>query len=511
MKRLFACTLMLFATAPSLAADANGYTAKYECRAGGQYCDVDINQLTNRSCDQIISVSTPWSSINWSNNTICLEAGDHSSKGTLTLSASGTASSPKVLRYHRTGDNDDEPWNQSINNRAALEKLIINGKNYWIVHRLSFQNDVSNTPQLHIYNSSNVIVNRSYFTNMDTAAVVFERGVSTTDANTIQNSVVRDGQLKRNFDVMGIDICNATNTRIVSNEIRNPGSHHVQISECGGGVQGTIIENNDLYFSSDVYTNCNGSYTRSGACAGGEAIVSLKDSGTSSNPVKVVQNRIWGARYNDMNVCCTGASGSAISPVGGGNTDSRWYLFQNNIISDSQNAFEWTTWNGGSAINHSVIGNLIHDIRAFRNSTTSSAFWWGGSGDVTKTEFYFNTVVDADSLFSMGNNSELDIRSNVTINANTINVSPGSGTLAAYNAYFSSGGLNTSSSSNDIIRSTAAESFNQAYCYMRKLRTTPEQVCVQNVKPTSQSPHARAGDPVIGSRSGIGISDSLVF
>ena len=34
MKRLFACALLLFAAAPSLAADANGYTAKYEKQIG---------------------------------------------------------------------------------------------------------------------------------------------------------------------------------------------------------------------------------------------------------------------------------------------------------------------------------------------------------------------------------------------------------------------------------------------------------------------------------------------
>ena len=499
----------LFATA--YAADPNGYSARFECRSGGPVCNLDIANVAAKPCDQIISSSTSptnnWNAIDWSNSVICIAPGDHTARGTLTIGASGSPGSFKVLRYYRDGDNDDEPWSQLSQDRARLSALDTNAERYWIIHRVSFQ-DSPGGPQLNIRDSSNIIVSRSYFSNMDNSAIAIVGSRTSADSNSVQNSVIQDGQHKRNFDVIGIDICNSTNSRIVNNEIRNPGSHHIQISECGLGAQGTVVENNDLYFSSAVYTNCGGSFTASGPCAAGEAILSFKDSGTSANPVRVIHNRIWGARVNDLNVCCTGASGSAISPVGGGATDSRWYLFQNNIVADSQNAFEWTTWGGGSVFNHSVVGNLIYDIQPFHSSTTSAAFWWGGLGAVNNTEFYFNTIVDAASLFSLGKLSNLDFRSNVTINvASSGNAPTGSGTESINNAYFNSAAFSTSGASGDIVRNTAAESGNTRYCYWRKLRTLPENVCVQNAKPTSASPYFRAADPTTGQRRGIGIND----
>ncbi|MEK7382711.1 MAG: hypothetical protein AAB262_05430 [Elusimicrobiota bacterium] len=69
IERLFACTVMLLAAAPARAADLNGYTALYECRAGGPNCDVDVAALAALPCDQIITAATApatdWSAINW--------------------------------------------------------------------------------------------------------------------------------------------------------------------------------------------------------------------------------------------------------------------------------------------------------------------------------------------------------------------------------------------------------------------------------------------------------------
>ena len=99
MKKYFAALLiLLFFAWPSFAADLNGYTAQYECRAGGAHCDVDVVSLSQRECDQKISASTAWSSINWSSNTICIEAGDHTSKGTLTIPSSASGCSPTIPR-----------------------------------------------------------------------------------------------------------------------------------------------------------------------------------------------------------------------------------------------------------------------------------------------------------------------------------------------------------------------------------------------------------------------------
>ena len=57
----FAVILFMLMSWNAFAADLNGYTARYECRAGGPYCDLDVVALGTRPCDQIIAVSTPWS------------------------------------------------------------------------------------------------------------------------------------------------------------------------------------------------------------------------------------------------------------------------------------------------------------------------------------------------------------------------------------------------------------------------------------------------------------------
>src|ERR1051325_8336375 len=97
------------------AADRNGYTAQYECRAGGPHCDVDVAGLSQQGCDQIIGSSTPWSAIDWANNTICIAAGDHTGKGILDIpgNANGTPGRYKVLRYFSNADTGDVPWRQS--------------------------------------------------------------------------------------------------------------------------------------------------------------------------------------------------------------------------------------------------------------------------------------------------------------------------------------------------------------------------------------------------------------
>ena len=105
------------------AADINGYTAQYECRAGNPNCNVDVATLVAQTCQQTIttddSASTINSKINGGSQYICVRNGDYTSKGKIMITASGTSSARKVLRYTRDLDNDDEPWKQVSNDQAA--------------------------------------------------------------------------------------------------------------------------------------------------------------------------------------------------------------------------------------------------------------------------------------------------------------------------------------------------------------------------------------------------------
>lgn len=486
------------------AADQNRYTAQYECRAGGPQCDVDVSALGDRACDQIIAPSTPWSSINWSNNTICISAGDHTHKGTLIPSTSGSDGAAKVLRYYRADDNNDDPWIQSSGNQARITKLDLADRSHWVAHRLTFVGS-GNDSQIYLRNSYNNVVNRILATGTGWSNYFADGGA---DTNTLQNSVIRNNPRARGMDIMGIVICNASNTRVVNNEVYDTGSHHLQISECGGGTPGTVIENNDMYFTPAVYTDCNGNSTSSGPCSAGEAILSFKDSGNSGNPIRVIHNRLWGARVNDMNACCTGASGAVISPVGGGYTDSRWFLFLNNIISDAQNAFEWTTWQGGSVYQHSIVGNLIHDIRAYHSGTTSAAFWWGGAGSVNNSEFYLNTVINTNAVAAMDKNSNTDWRCNVFMSSGALNGGLGSGTTVENNAFYATASRSTTAAGT-VSYGNIADANTAGYSYWRKLKTSPEQVTVANARPTATSPHRHGCESQPGSRVGLGIDDAI--
>src|SRR3990167_9703454 len=49
--------LFLFYPTWLSAADVNGYAARYECRAGGEFCNVDVVTLTAAACAQTITTA----------------------------------------------------------------------------------------------------------------------------------------------------------------------------------------------------------------------------------------------------------------------------------------------------------------------------------------------------------------------------------------------------------------------------------------------------------------------
>jgi hypothetical protein len=143
--RYFPVVILALFAGPTLAADANGYTAQYECRAGGQHCNVDVVALAAQPCEQTITPDTApinsWSAIDWSKNVICIQAGDHSGRGRLTLGSSGKPGAYKVLKYYRASDNNDEPWNQS--STAKIKFLNSGGRSYWLINRITVDPDAS--------------------------------------------------------------------------------------------------------------------------------------------------------------------------------------------------------------------------------------------------------------------------------------------------------------------------------------------------------------------------------
>lgn len=493
------------------AADQNGYTAQYECRAGGAACNVDVAGLANRACDQIVSASTPWSSINWSNNTICLEAGDHSGKGPLTLGASGSSGNRKVLRYYSSSDNGLPPWKQSSGERARLERLVLNGTDNWIVHRLTFDG-TGGYPGINFERNSgaeNNIVDRVLVQHQYNSLVHLQQG---NPNNTIQNSVLRASGV--NFAENNcLELGASSGTRVVNNEIYDCNK---AISSGGGNptLLGVRIENNDLYVSPAVYSDCSGNYTpnnSNSACAANEAIISLKAGGDSNNPTSIVHNRLWGARNGDgvlLGPVNTGeAPGISVSndidqsgnPLYNG---ADYLLIANNIIWDMQAGIaNW--W--GVPDHVSIIGNLFHDIRTFQSSFTSYAL---RLNQVSNFEIYFNTFINAGTWFQIGSNvANSDIRCNLVIDSGGRSGGVSGTTVVDSNAFYNTPSY-VANGSRVLSYNSSASAQHTEFCFKRKLLTGPEDVCLPKAKPTSLSPHLRACDAAVGTRANVGINDS---
>ena len=436
LKNLLLFLLLFIPTAH--AADVNGYTAKYECKAGGTYCNVDVATYTAAACQQTITTGAAWSTINWSNNVICLANGDHTAKGTLTLGSSGTSGTRKVLRYYRASDTDDEPWNQSAGNRATIKQLAANGVSYWIIHRITTHQTSNDYSVSAATGSSNIIFNRVYDYDPHGGEIIYINNASDI---TVQNSVLTDAIIDSYFERIGVSICDAPNTHIVNNEIYDYGAHNVQIGPCSPQA-GYVFENNDLYESPAMYTNCSGTYTPSdpdSPCVAVKTILSLKDYGTSISPTKVIHNRFWGGRFTDGSINGDGASGSAVAMGTGGVGYSNYILFQNNLVFDSQSGIEWTMWFecNYSGNYDSNIGNIYYRINNFKGGATTSAAWWAGCGGVNTNEFYLNTLIDVDAVSEGSFGTNNDFRCNVSIDSGAYTTG-GSGTQIDYNVYYGS-------------------------------------------------------------------------
>ena len=467
------------------AADVNGYTALYECRAktvgeaGYANCNVDVATYTTAACQQIIHTSDAWSTINWAADVICIEAGDHTGKGTLTIpnSANGTSGNYKVLRYYRSGDTDDDPWDQSDGNKAKLLRLHIDSANYWIIHRLSFPETTTYIPE-HVWvdnttggTPTNIILNRLHAVGGGTHDLYY--GVSETKGNniTLQNSVISGFYGIGPIDeAVGVAFEQGSNNHIVNNEIFDYAAHPLQVGNNNGPTMGgLVIENNDVYQSTTMQTN-------GGANIGGEDTISIKAGAAVDNPMQIIHNRVWGARVTDLDVCCNGTNGAGIGinqlpvlevfPEGGYSSSGsyQYTLIKNNIISESQ----WgISWYPSGAAQTSIIGNLFYSIKAYDSGTAS----YGIVLNSSETEIYLNSIIQS-SATSIHFDSEPtnDVRCNTLISSGTKSGTYGTNTQADVNVFYDTTSFTTGSTNIDKTVNTRANS--QAYSLNDIIRTT---------------------------------------
>ena len=476
MKLIILGLLLFYSWQTALAADANGYTAEYECRAGGPQCNVDMATLTAAACDQTITTATTpttdWTAITWTNTNICIQTGDHTGRGVLNLGASGTSGTRKVLRCVTSGGAEcSNPVDTTDANRARVKFIATNGNDYWIIDRIKIEPSGSGTYPFDFHpNSTDVILNRYLVEGggADGDIIAVQGGSN----HTIQNGVVRNSAaVNLNNDHVGIDVGNSSTTpnniHIVNNEVCNVRGHQIQIGTSGSDPKfpGTVVENNDLYVDTSYYTDCSGNLTVAGPCAAGAFPLVIKSGGTSASPMRVIHNRIFGSRPSDNALCCDfgGDQGAAViinadSPT----ADSDYVLFQNNIVFDSQYGI---IMGSAGADRDSFIGNIFYGIKKYKTNEDSVAINLYGIGT---GEIYLNTVIDSFAWIDpTGSNN--DIRCNVAIDNGAAVGSPGSGTQMDYQVYYST---TDSGETNKITNTLNTRTNSTAYAANTIMRTT---------------------------------------
>jgi hypothetical protein len=435
------------------------------------------------ACDVTVapadSSGTISAKINGGDRVVCFQPGDYSHTGTLTVSASGSATAKRWMRL--AGSATTHPVKLSTAQRATLRFLDVQG-DHWIVHRLAFDHANSTAGRITIAGGARYVTFDS---------VLMERGanvssmmsVDAADDFTIQNSVLRNTKKTPSKDLACISFGGTSeNVHIVGNEIYNCAGDGVVVNK-NSPVPGLVIEANDIYLTSE-YHSSNGT-----ACA--ENGIDLKAAGTSSNPVRVLGNRIWGFRKSNTSVH---------QPEG----TSDYVLIQNNVIMDVPRGV--SSPNGGS--DHvSIIGNLFYRINSTYSGTEAHAI------DLNKfasTEVYYNTIVDPTDFWLRLGGSDLDVRCNVIINGHDKTGTGGSGVTVMDNAYYNTAAYSTQSSSGEITRNTVAEAMHEPYAFNIKQWTGPEPFTIPNARPTLASPHYHGCYATPGERSGVGIDNAML-
>lgn len=500
MPKHLIAALLIVASSYSFAADPNGYTAKYEKTIGTPpQCSVTISSSSDPNWAKLNDPAYP---------VICIAPGDYTSRGTIMLSAKGTTTAKRWLRYVRSSDSNDLPWRQDPSNRAVLDSLNFSGGAHWIVHRLTLDGSRSVRSALVLF-SDNTNANENVID-----SVLVEHGANdlvhigwANADNTIQNSVLRDCRISSGTDSVGVGHFGAVHTRTVNNEIYGCVkaiyiSQHV--------APGTVVENNDLYVPSSLYTDCGGNYRVDGTCSTTESVVGTKNGGTSSEPVKMIHNRIWGNRKSDTTLCCAGGGGQgSLAFIGGQNatadpntTGAKYTLFQNNILLDSQIGIA-SYW--GGVRNNTFLGNIIYNIHRFNSSVPSHAI---GTGSEVSSQIYLNTIIDSDSWIALAGGADNDARCNVVLNSGKGSISIGTNTHVENNAFFAASPFTTGSTADDVVSSSPSDAKAGDVCFYRKLRTGPERVCIPYSKPSNISPHLKSCKSTIGQRLDIGVTHS---
>jgi hypothetical protein len=338
------------------------------------------------------------------------------------------------LRYHRAGDTDDEPWNQSESNQVRINKLDLNGNSYWVVHRLTFpaiDEPIYGRVSFALGNETDIILNRlliegapNGFNNVYTG---IELNCCYVKRITVQNSVIRGSWGKLGTEPHGISLVDGEDIHVVNNELYNWSAHAIQVGRNQiPTMPGFVVENNDIYADSSMYLPDGRGRHKSP--------MSTKASATADKPGRIIHNRAWGGRNQNAQTANIVASvGMGISVLGRPDgINPNYILIQNNIIYENQLGHGFYD----APCEHcSIIGNIYYKHAQYYADGRSHAI--EGLDKLKNTEIYLNSFINnSDFGFSFVGDLK-DIRCNVFLFGGAREgETPWSTTQADYNAFY---------------------------------------------------------------------------
>ena len=427
---------------------------------------------------------------------ICVKPGDYRNAGIISISSSGTKDRPRYLVNYNLEMLEDgvtnRPVNQPIINQVILSGLNFRTARHWVVNGITLK-PVSDNPRPLIKipagsESSSIILKNLLLEGGGGGAGQIYIGRSNKDI-TITASVLRNSRPIAGRDSHCIRIDGARNILINQNEIYNCAGDGVQVAS--NGSPGTKITNNDIYITSDLYSDCKGKLRRDGLCACAENAIDIKGATTAQDPapasewLTIFGNRMWGFQHTDKLCGGTGDNGSAIvihfDP-------SDYILIEKNVIHHSNQGITVATYNkdlNPDGTDHvSIISNTLYSFHN-RNKKSSAL----NLGKTLRYEVYFNTIVDADRYLTMGKTPGAwnEFRCNVLIDAGVSTGAWSPTSIIDRNTYY-----NTKFNQNDkdkLYFTDAKLSRNLKLCFDQRRLTGNETFCIPYGETTDTSPH----------------------
>jgi hypothetical protein len=423
------------------------------------------------SCDpqdpkvQFISQDSHWSKINQKDKTIiCVSKGDYAVN--LSLTTSGTADEPRYI----------------VATGATIDRMyFLNGVKHWIVHGITVDGTVDSSVRMQANQASSIILDNITVENSGGGAGQIATGGENL---VIQDSVIRNTKVTPNKDdhCIGVPQTNV-NLKIVNNEIYNCAGDGIQ-SNNGIGTISSIIADNEFYVDSSFYTDGKGNSDPNGDYMYGENALDIKTGGRkSTNYLLIKRNKIWGFDKSTDNTYVSGAGGGGQPVIFHLKADR--VKFEENIISGSGYGIVFAN----PTVKHiSIVNNLFSNINI-------AVFASMSKGD--SNEFYYNTVVNAPSLF-FGNENANDYKYNVFINVPNLGLtSINSASDFDFNAFYNSDIVGTNS------LSTENESLNESYCFTKQHITNPQEVCIPLAVTSNNSLHNDMGTAIETKNRGV--------